>query len=175
MDRLKPIKRKPSVRWLKRSDMPRVFEIEKLSFEFTWTEEEFLACLRQRNCISVVYESAHGLVQGFMIYELHKDMLRILVLAVAPEVRRTGVGSAMIHGLIDKLGQQRRHTIEAEVRETNLPAQKFLAQAGFRAVKTLRLHYEETKEDAYLFRYSLPVDQISLVRDGRNRISEYIE
>lgn len=165
----------PSIRWLIRRDMPEVLEIESRSFEFPWTEGEFLRCLRQRNCIGTVYESANHLIHGFMLYELHQDRLRILNLAVAPEVRRTGVGRAMILRLIDRLSQQKRHTIEAEVRETNVAAQTFLAAAGFRAVKVLRRHYDDTDEDAYLFRYSLPIDSMQFVRDGGNRISQYFE
>lgn len=175
MARLQKTELKPQIRWLIRRDMPEVMEIENRSFEFPWVEDEFLACLRQRNCIGTVYESSQQLIHGFMIYELHKDTLRILNLAVAPEVRRTGVGRTMVQRLIDKLSQQRRHTIEAEVRETNVVAQSFLSGAGFRAVKVLRRHYDDTNEDAYLFRYSLPVDEMQFVRDGGNRISQYFE
>jgi ribosomal-protein-alanine N-acetyltransferase len=39
------------IRWMIRRDMPEVLEIERQSFEFSWTEEDFLCCLRQRNCI----------------------------------------------------------------------------------------------------------------------------
>ena len=39
------------IRWLIRRDMDEVLSIEQGSFEYPWTEEEFLCCLRQRNCI----------------------------------------------------------------------------------------------------------------------------
>ena len=54
--------------------MEEVLTIERSSFQFAWTEEEFLCCLRQRNCIGTVAELDHKIV-GFMIYELHKSML----------------------------------------------------------------------------------------------------
>lgn len=143
-------------RWLIRRDMPEIIEIERRSFEFPWTEEEFLACLRQRNCIGMVAETRKGSeVVGHMIYELHKSMLRILNLAVSPECRRSGVGSAFIGRLIDKLSQQRRREIVAEVRETNLDAQLFLFALGFRATAVLRNHYDECGESAYLMRYRI--------------------
>jgi ribosomal-protein-alanine N-acetyltransferase len=167
--------RQPQVRWLIRRDMPEVMEIENRSFQFCWTEDDFLAVLRQRNAIGTVYESPAGLIHGFMIYELHAKTLRILNLAVAPEVRRTGVGRTMVKRLIDKLSQQKRCFIEAEVRETNLNAQVFLSSAGFRAVRVLRRHYDDTDEDAILFRYSLPIDDTAHMVDGGNRISQYFE
>ncbi len=166
MARLKKTERPPGIRWLIRRDMDEVLEIERRSFQFPWTEEEFLVCLRQRNCIGTVYESPQGYIHGFMIYELHKWSLRLLNFAVAPEVRQTGVGRAMVQRLIDKLSQQRRRFIEAEVRETNLKAQLFFSGAGFKAVSVLRRHYDDTDEDAYLFRYSLPGETLSACNGG---------
>ena len=174
MARIKKIdERPPAIRWLIRRDMPEVMEIENRSFAFPWSEEEFLVVLRERNCIGTVYESAQGYIHGFMIYELHKDTLRVLNLAVAPEVRKTGVGRAMAQRLIDKLSDQKRRFIEAKVRETNLKAQLFFSAAGFRAVKTLREHYDETDEDAILFRYTLASLKPVPAVDGSNRISQY--
>ena len=37
------------IRWMIRRDMPEVLHTEQQSFEFAWTEEDFLRCLRQRN------------------------------------------------------------------------------------------------------------------------------
>lgn len=166
MARLQKTERPPGIRWLIRRDMDEVLEIERRSYQFPWDEAEFLTCLRQRNCIGTVYESPQGYIHGFMIYELHKLSLRLLNFAVAPEVRQTGVGRAMVKRLIDKLSQQRRRFIEAEVRETNLKAQLFFSGVGFKAVQVLRRRYDETDEDAYLFRYSLPGETLSACNGG---------
>lgn len=164
---------KVQIRWLIRRDMAEVLETERASFSFAWTEEDFLCCLRQRNCIGMVAEHDHRIV-GFMIYELHKSKLRILNFAVGPDSRRHGVGAQMIRRLVDKLSQQRRKEIVLEVRETNLPAQLFFQSQGFRAVSVLRSHYEDSEEDAYVMRYRLTeADGWSLPFSPRNRISEY--
>jgi len=42
---------KVHIRWMIRRDMPEILEIERQSFEFPWCEEDFVRCLRQRNCI----------------------------------------------------------------------------------------------------------------------------
>lgn len=157
------------IRWLIRRDMDEVLSIERGSFQFPWTEEEFLCCLRQRNCIGTVAELDHKIV-GFMIYELHKSMLRILNFAVASDVRRHGIGRQMVQRLIDKLSQQRRREIVLEVRESNLPAQLFFASCGFRATSVLRNYYYDTNEDAYYMRYS-----ISEVEDGSFMISNCLD
>ena len=140
------------IRWMIRRDMAEVLTIENESFEFPWSEEDFIHCLRQRNCIGMVAEH-HDRVVGFMVYELHKNHLHVLNFAVRADIRRHGVGHQMIHKLISKLSHQRRTRILLEVRETNLPAQLFFRDTGFRAVSVLRDFYEDTTEDAYLMSY----------------------
>ena len=145
---------KTHIRWMIRRDMPEVLAIESDSFEFPWCENDFLRCLRQRNCIGMVAERDNKVV-GVMIYELHKSRLHILNFAVSSRHRRTGIGSQMISKLVGKLSTERRNRILLEVRETNLAAQLFFRSSGFRAVSVLRQFYEDTPEDAYLmqFRY----------------------
>ena len=157
------------IRWMIRRDMADVLDIESCSFEFPWSEEDFIRCLRQRNCIGMVAEHDDKVV-GFMIYELHKTRLHILNFAVAARYRRQGVGAHMVAKLVGKLSSQRRTRITLEVRETNLAAQLFFRSQSFRAVSVLREYYEDTPEDAYVmqFRYQpepaeiiLPLNRIS--------------
>ena len=157
------------IRWMIRRDMADVLDIESASFEFPWSEEDFIRCLRQRNCIGMVAERDEKVV-GFMIYELHRTRLHVLNFAVAAGCRRQGVGMQMIHKLIGKLSAQRRTRVTLEVRETNLSAQVFFRAQGFRAVSVLRDYYEDTTEDAYLMQYryhaaepelAMPVNRIS--------------
>lgn len=140
------------IRWMIRRDMVEVLDIEKQSFEFPWSEQDFIRCLRQRNCIGMVAEHSESVV-GFMVYELQKYLMHILNLAVHPERRRSGVGKQMTSKLIQKLSWQRRNRLLLEVRETNLEAQLFFRGQGFRAVSVLRDFYDDTTEDAYLMQY----------------------
>ena len=140
------------IRWMIRRDMPSVLAIEEGSFEFPWSEDEFIRCLRQRNCIGMVAERDDEVV-GFMIYELHKNRLHLLNFCVAPHARRSGIGASMVEKLSSKLSQERRNRITLEVRETNLPAQLFFRHLGFRAISVLRDFYEDTTEDAYVMQY----------------------
>ena len=140
------------IRWMIRRDMPEVMAIEAKSFEFPWLEDDFIRSLRQRNCIGMVAEHEDRVV-GFMIYELHKTRIHVLNFAVAPEFRRAGVGSQMIAKLTAKLSTQRRSRIILEVRETNLAAQLFFRENGFRAVSVLHGYYADTPEDAYIMQH----------------------
>ena len=157
------------IRWMIRRDMPEVLGIENSSFEFSWSEDDFIRCLRQRNCIGMVAEYDERVV-GFMIYELHKDQLHVLNFAVRPDVRRRGVGRQMVEKLIGKLSQQRRTRVLLEIRETNLAAQVFFRNLGFVATTVLRDYYDDTTEDAYVMQYRYREDQLERV-ESTNRIT----
>jgi len=162
------------IRWMIRRDMPEVLHTEQESFEFAWTEEDFLQCLRQRNCIGMVAEQGERVV-GFMIYELHKNKLHILNFAVHPSYRRAGVGTQMVAKLISKLSSHRRTRITLEVRETNLAAQLFFRSQEFKALRVLRTFYEDSGEDAYLLQYKLIDDTSDDVEEAINRIAQFEE
>lgn len=155
------------IRWMIRRDMPEVLAIEQDSSDHAWSEEDFLRCLRQRNCIGMVAELGEKVV-GFMIYELHKSKLNILNFAVHGSYRRGGIGRQMLQKLISKLSSHRRDCITLEIRETNLGPQLFFRGAGFRAIRVAREHYDDTGEDAYVMQYRLleSVEDESAVAPG---------
>ncbi|MCE2793654.1 MAG: ribosomal protein S18-alanine N-acetyltransferase [Blastopirellula sp.] len=155
------------IRWMIRRDMPEVLNIEAQSFEFPWSEDDFIRCLRQRNCIGMVAECDEQVV-GFMIYELNRNVLHVLNFAVRSDFRRRGLGTQMLDKLVGKLSQQRRTRIDLEVRESNLAAQLFFRRSGFRAITVLRDFYEDTTESAYVMSYALDTEE---VQEPVNRIS----
>ena len=138
-------------RWMIRRDLAEVLAIEDASYEFPWSEDDFIRCLRQRNTIGMVAE-VNERVAGFMLYEMHRQRLHVLNFAVQPAMRRRGVGAAMVAKLVSKLNQN-RNRIMLEVRESNLTAQLFFRSQGFAATATLRDFYEDTDEAAYLMQY----------------------
>ena len=162
------------IRWMIRRDMPEVLQIENQSFEFAWTEEDFLRCLRQRNCIGMVAEHGEKVV-GFMIYELHKAKLHIMNFAVHPQWRRLGVGNQMVVKLISKLSSHRRTRVTLEVRETNLPAQLFFHKQEFRGSRVLRSFYADSGEDAFLMEYRFGNAVPEEMEEAVNRIAQYEE
>jgi ribosomal-protein-alanine N-acetyltransferase len=95
---------------------------------------------------------------------LHKSRLHVLNFAVHRDFRRHGIGGAMLQKLVSKLSQQRRSRVLLEVRETNLAAQLFFRNCGFRAISVLREFYEDTPEDAYLMQYTY---QPAAIETGR--------
>jgi ribosomal-protein-alanine N-acetyltransferase len=163
------------IRWMIRRDMPEVLRAEQESFDYAWTEDDFLRCLRQRNCIGMVAEHEDRVV-GFMIYELHKTKLHVLNFAVAPAWRRVGVGTQMVTKLVGKLSSHRRTKITLAVRESNLSAQLFFRSQAFQATRVLRGYYEDSGEDAYLMHYRIADHLDDEDEDGiTNRIAQFEE
>ena len=141
------------IRWMVRHDLPEVLDIEKTSFDFPWTEDDFIHHFTRWNSPIGEVARHNEKIVGYMVYELHRNHLNVLNFAVCPDVRRRGVGRQMIEKLIGKLLLERRDRILFEVRETNLDAQVFLRSLGFVATDILHDHYDEITEDAYVMSF----------------------
>ena len=143
------------IRWMLRRDLPEVLEIEKGSFEFPWSDEDFYRCLRQRNCVGMVAEHGERVI-GFMIYELHKTRLHVMNFAVHPEYRRRRIGAQMSDKIKGKLGVLAKSTLD--VRESNVDAQLFWQSMGYMATEVYRGFRDDSPEDAYRFEYYADAD-----------------
>lgn len=149
---------KPQIRWMIRSDMPRIMEIENASFLDPLQEEDILGRLRRTNSIGMVAVTRSENIAGFVIYELESKSVNIIDFAVDPAYRRSGVGTAMIDRMKEKLAINRRHMITSIVNERNILAQIFYRSCGFAAVEVWRDYFcDETgdAQDAYFFKHSL--------------------
>lgn len=144
------------VRWMIRRDMPEVLDIENSNY-FGWTEQEFLNCLKQKNCIGMVIENKdNDKILGFVVYGLEKNSLEILNLSVHTMYRNKTIGKKLIEKLKNKLNSHKRTSLIANVRETNLDFQLFLKKMGFIATFVDRQFFDDTKEDAYFMKYQIP-------------------
>lgn len=141
-----------SVRYCVRRDMPSLLAIESESFEHPWNEDNFIAQFRQRNSIALVAETTDHQVIGYVIYELTKNRIDIVNLAVGPEFRRVGAATRLVDSLKRKLSPERRVRLSLEIRETNLCGQLFFKSCGFLANRIIRNHWD-TGEDGYVMQY----------------------
>ena len=136
-----PLLTPTTVRWLIRCDLAEVVAIESATYKDPWTESDFLKVLKIRNVIGMVAERGDKIV-GYMIYELNKNHIRLLNLAVLPILKNTGVGGSLLDKLKSKLDPKRCTRIVAMVRESNLPTQLYFKAHGFRATQVIRGYYD---------------------------------
>ena len=153
--------------------MPQVLEVENACFEFPWNEEDFIRCLRQRNCMGKVVESDDRIV-GCMIYQLFKNRIELINFAVHPSYQAKGAGRCMVEKLVGKLSRERRSRILVAVRESNLGAQMFFSSVGFLATEVIPSgYYDDTDEEAYLFEYEyIPTEDEILEAAGISSIEQ---
>lgn len=100
-----------STRWSLRRDLPEMAAVEQ-ACGGNWTEEDFLARLRERNCVgmSAVCEDA---VTGFVVYELHAGSLRMLRFgATDPHT-----AERLLAKVLYKLNSHRRQWLEVSWRD----------------------------------------------------------
>ncbi len=143
------------IRWMIRRDMRDVLRIESEAFDFSWSEDDFVHHLRQRNCIGQVADLG-DVVGGFMVYELNKRWISLENLAVDRAKRQQGIATRLVETLIKKLSVQRRSAIVADVGEHNDAAIALFARLGFRAERVVRKKWSSwSDDDAYRFVYRI--------------------
>ena len=92
-----------------------------------WSADDFRD-LKNSGCEIIMSEN------GFIVYRIAVDEAEIITIGVNPEMRRTGIASAMI-GIIEKtLKNQGVKKLFLEVALTNEPAKKLYENAGFNQV-----------------------------------------
>lgn len=121
------------IRWMIRRDMLEAMAIDKASYEYPLTEEEFLKMMSQRNCIGLVAEVRDKVI-GFVIYQIHTKLITICRMAVYPQYRRKRVGALMLAKIISKLTPKRR-VLKVTVNERSLETHLFLKECGLTAVE----------------------------------------
>lgn len=101
-------------RWMIRRDLPRVVAVDRAAGG-DWTTKTFLAHLSQRKCIGMVAEPVGAYdrraINGVLVYELHRDHLRVLKLAATSPIAAE-VQAALWEKLLFKLGSHRREHLD---------------------------------------------------------------
>jgi ribosomal-protein-alanine N-acetyltransferase len=141
-----------NIRWIVRRDWPGIEDCEADEPD-AWTEADLVRHLKQRNMIGMLAEWDSTVI-GYMVYSLHRHHIELERLVVHPEIRRRGIGEALIDKLRSKLSPDHRTRIEVPVRESNLAAQLWLRELGFHAYFVAN---ESSKYDepTYWFAYDL--------------------
>ncbi len=120
------------VRWLIDHDETECAYIDCIAFRPGWTVGDFKRCRRELSVVGIVATSRSG-IDGFCLFRLEKDTIRIIRMAVQLDERRLGVGSMLVERLIERLKPQRRRFIEVDVPERMTSAQLFFSANGFTA------------------------------------------
>ena len=86
---------------------------------------------------------AGGRIAGYAVACAGEGRAEIASLAVAPEFRRRGVGTALMRHLMGLLGRARVRRVELMVRTGNRAGAQLYRSLGFRRVGLARHYYED--------------------------------
>ena len=113
-----------------------------------WTPQAVAACIHDSETAAVVARTDRRML-GFAImsFRFSRREVHLLLMAVDPALRRTGVGKAL-WGWLETLARRGGiDRVQLEVRADNLGACAFYGSLGFREVARLRGYYQ-AREDA---------------------------
>ena len=135
------------------NDLDGVIEIEKRSFTSPWTIKMFEETLRTPVAANFVIKINVEIFGYIMLYSV-EDEAHIMNLAVHPDFRGKGYGSALIDHAVLYCARRNISEFYLEVRESNLNARHLYAKFGFGIIGKRKRYYTETNEDALVMHLS---------------------
>jgi ribosomal-protein-alanine N-acetyltransferase len=137
------------------ADVPRVHEIDTLSFSLPWPENSYLFELTQNpTTLALVAEigdlAARPTVIGMSVVWLIMDEAHIATLAIHPDFRRYGFGKRLLAETLRQSIQHGASLATLEVRQNNLAAREMYAKFGFKMVGRRLHYYKDNDEDALI-------------------------
>jgi [ribosomal protein S18]-alanine N-acetyltransferase len=139
--------------FMKREDMDQVLAIEQASFSMPWSRNLFLSEFRSPLVSTLMVALADRparTIGGYIVFWLVADEMHILNLAVAPELRREGIGKKLVLAALERSLQKGAKRAFLEVRVSNIAAQKLYANLGFTGTSLRRDYYDMPVEDALI-------------------------
>ena len=124
--------------------LEEILAIEAVSFPEPWTKRDFVAFKESKTHLIQV-ATFRGVPAGYVCFN---ERLQIMNLAVAEDMRRRGVGFAMIKKLKNAIEQVGGY-LSAVVSERNVGSQLFFRSQGFECFRVIPEHYGIPQHDGY--------------------------
>ena len=133
------------------TDLTGVLEVERESFTSPWTRDMYAWELQNPSvCHIYIVRTLDCAVAGFCAFWLVFDEIHINNIAIRPQYRGHGYGTALMHHVLAearRLGAQRA---TLEVRAGNGGALRLYERLGFYVAGTRRNYYTNPVEDALI-------------------------
>ena len=137
-----------TVRRLSLADLPQVMPIERRSFSTPWSLAMFGLEASKPSSISLAALQGQQLV-GYLVCSRYADVWHVMNVAVDPEVRRRGIGTALMEALFERADRPgERYTLE--VRPSNASAVAMYERLGFGSAGRRPGYYHDNREDAVI-------------------------
>ncbi len=132
-----------------REHVGQLEELERQCFSLPWTKEQLESQLPdEQHCFLIALEEERVLGYVGMMHVLDEGYISNV--AVSPDVRRRGIGDALVSGILERAKKLQLSFVTLEVRESNQGAIALYRKHGFMAVGRRKNYYEQPREDAIL-------------------------
>jgi ribosomal-protein-alanine N-acetyltransferase len=134
------------IRRLTYADLPQVIAIERRAFPTPWSLAMFVLELSKPSgiCLAAMLE---GRLSAYLVCSRYDRVWHIMNVAVDPDVRRRGLGTALLTRLLERVDDEdARYTLE--VRRSNGGAIALYERFGFLVAGLRRRYYQDNGEDA---------------------------
>lgn len=129
-----------------RSEASAIATMSRLQVEYglrwRWTAARIRRCIAEPETM-VLVASVDGVLQGFAIMKLHDDDAHLLLLAVQPKARQSGIGRALVEWLEKTCRTAGIQRIRLEVRASNDAAMHFYESLDYRFVSQVAGYYDQ--------------------------------
>ena len=144
------------IRGARRDDVDDISAIERRAFSDPWSAGSFRALFGNPLVHFAVAEDAlSGRVLGYVVSWYVVDEAEIANLAVADDVRRSGVGARLLDHALDIARERNSRVVFLEVRESNTAARDLYTSRGFEVAGRRSKYYRKPVEDALVLRREL--------------------
>lgn len=123
--------------------------------EKAWPKDKFRELTNASDTVGWIASVDERYV-GFLFRRAVQSHLEVIVIAVDPATRRSGVGTCMLNFVRAELSDE-FDSIQLEVRVSNASAQSFYEKYGFQVLSRCRPDWANG-EDAFRMEYRMPKD-----------------
>jgi ribosomal-protein-alanine N-acetyltransferase len=132
-------------------DLDGVLDVEAQSFSNPWTRAMYAWELQNRNvCHIYVARTASARVAAFCAFWLVFDEIHINNVAVLPQYRGRGMGSALMRHVLEEARRLGASRATLEVRASNAGAGRLYERLGFHVAGVRPNYYSSPVEDALI-------------------------
>ena len=141
-------RQQPDIRRIGPQSAAACAQIHAQSFAYPWTVPDFETLLAGRDIIGeaalgVDWRGKNSRLAGFILSRLVLDEAEILTLAVAPDFRRKGIGSALLSVHLATLAAEGVKALFLEVDAGNDAARALYAQFDFHQIGARQAYYRK--------------------------------
>ena len=139
-----------ALRRLRTSDLDRIEELERESYPTPWSRSMFAGELSKPSSVCLGAFDDDDVLVGYLITSRYVDAWHVMNVAVAPDLRRRGIASALLGHLFELTAADDRRGYTLEVRVSNTGAIALYEGLGFETRGVRRGYYTDNREDALI-------------------------